>query len=96
MKFVYSNPSENRVFATNVAFGRKYAILRQVLYQADYQRFESTQPHLTTSSQKKGLAFRRYSGGFSAILHCLFADTPLPFRRYSIAESPKVWICIGE
>lgn len=96
MKIVYSNLSKNRVFATNVAFGRKYAILRQVLYQADYQRFESIQPHLTTSSHKKSLAFRRYSGGFSAILRWLFADTPVAFRRYSIAFSPILYSRIAE
>lgn len=96
MKFVYSSLSENPAFATNVTFGRKYAILRQVLYQADYQKFESVQLHFATSSHKKSLAFRRYSSGFSAILHCLFGDTSVPFRRYSIAESPKAWIFIGE
>ena len=96
MKFVYSSLSENPAFATNVTFGRKYAILRQILYQADYQRFGSIQLHLTTSSQKKSLAFRRYSSGFSAILHCLFGDTPLPFRRYLSPFSPILYSRIAK
>lgn len=96
MKIVYSSLSENPAFATNVAFGRKYAILRRFLYQADYQKFEPIRHQLTAPSYKKGLAFRRYSGGFSAILHCLFAETSVLFRRNSTAASSKMWIYIGE